>query len=66
MDYRPPGSSVHAWDFPGQNTGVGGHFLLEGTSQTQESNMSLLLGRQILYHGAAWEALAKDGGCVKG
>ena len=29
MDCSPPGSSVHG-DFPGKNTGVGSHFLLQG------------------------------------
>ena len=29
MDYSPPGSSVHGI-FPGENTGVGCHFLLWG------------------------------------
>ena len=36
-------------DFPGKNTGVG-HALLQGSFPTQESNLRLLLGRQILYH----------------
>ena len=30
MDCRPPGSSVHGIS-PGKNTGVGCHFLLQGT-----------------------------------
>ena len=30
------------WDFPGKNTGVSCHFLLQGIFQTQESNTSLL------------------------
>ena len=30
MDCSPPGSSVHG-DFPGKNTGVGCHALLQGT-----------------------------------
>ena len=37
------------WDFPGKNTGVGSHFLLQGIFQTQESNPFLLHCRQILY-----------------
>ena len=41
MDCRPPGSSVHAWNFPGKNTGVGYHFLLQGIFLTQESNRHL-------------------------
>ena len=31
------------WDSPGKNTGVGGHFLLQGIIPTQESNPRLLL-----------------------
>ena len=46
----------HPWDFPGKNNGVGCHFLLQRIFLTQELNLSLLLGRQILYHGATWEA----------
>ena len=30
------------WDFPGKNTGVGGHFLLQGIFLTQGSNPHLL------------------------
>ena len=41
MDYSPPGFSV-LWIFPGKNTGVGCHFLLQGLFRTQESNSSLL------------------------
>ena len=29
MDYSPPGSSC-PWNYPGKNTGVGCHFLLQG------------------------------------
>ena len=36
-------------DYPGQNTGVGCHFLLQGIFPTQESNPGLLHCRQILY-----------------
>ena len=36
-------------DFPGKNTGIGGHFLLLRIFPTQGLNSSLLLGRQILY-----------------
>ena len=38
------------WDFPGKNTGVGCHALLQGICQTQGLNQGLLHGRQILYH----------------
>ena len=44
------------WDSPGKNTGVGYHFLLQGIFLTQGSNQHLLLGKQILYHWATWEA----------
>ena len=37
------------WDFPGKNTGVGCHFLLQGIFPTQELNPSLLHNRRILY-----------------
>ena len=30
------------WDFPGKNTGVGGHFLLQGIFLTQGSDLGLL------------------------
>ena len=43
--------------FPGKNTGVGWHFLLQGIFPTQGSNLSTLLGRQILYHWATSKAL---------
>ena len=33
-----------AWDFPGKNTGVGCHFLLQGISPTHGLNLHLLLG----------------------
>ena len=35
-------------DFPGKNTGVGCHFLLQGIFPTQELNLGLLHCRQIL------------------
>ena len=43
-----PHSSV-CGDSPGKNTGVGCHFLLQGISLTQGSNLDLLHCRQILY-----------------
>ena len=48
MDCCLPGSSVHG-DSPGENTGVGGHALLQGIFATQESNPGLPHCRQILY-----------------
>ena len=38
------------WDSPGKNTGVGGHFLLQGIFPTQGLNPGLLQCRKILYH----------------
>ena len=38
------------WDFPGKNTGVGCHFLLQGIFLTQGSNPGLPHCRQTLYH----------------
>ena len=37
------------WNFPGKNTGVGSHSLLQVIFLTQGSNPGLLHGRQILY-----------------
>ena len=37
------------WNFPGKNTRVGCHFLLQGIFQTQQSDLGLLHGRRILY-----------------
>ena len=38
------------WNFPGKNTRVGCHSLLQGIFPTQGSNTGLLHCRQILYH----------------
>ena len=38
------------WDFPGKNTGVGCHFLLQGIFLTQGLNPGLPHSRQMLYH----------------
>ena len=48
MDCNLPGSSVHG-DFPGKNTGVSCHALLQGIFPIQGSNPGLPLCRQILY-----------------
>ena len=37
-----PTGSFRPWDFPGKNTGMGCHFLLEGIFPTQGSNLRLL------------------------
>ena len=39
-----------AWDLPGQNAGVGCHFLLQGIFPTQGANLYHLHRKQILYH----------------
>ena len=49
-----PGSSP--WDFPGKNTVVSCHFLLQGIFLPQELNMGLLHYRQISQHSATREA----------
>ena len=46
------------WNFPGQNTGVGCRFLLQGIFLTQGSNSQLLHCRRISYHWVIGEALA--------
>ena len=48
MDCSSPGTSVHD-DYPGKNTGVGSHALLQGIFPTQGSNPGLLHCRKILY-----------------
>ena len=57
-----------SWDFPGKDTGVGGHFLLQGIFPTQGSNPGILHCRQILYQLSykgspiyvLWETLNKN------
>ena len=47
------------WNFPGINTGVSCHALLQGIFQIQGSNLHLLvfcIGRRILYYCTTWEA----------
>ena len=48
MDCKPA-RLLCPWDSPGKNTGVGCHFLLQGISPTQGSNLGLLHCRQMLY-----------------
>ena len=45
-----PTRLLHPWNFPGKNTGVVCHFLLQGIFLTQESNPGLPHCRQMLYH----------------
>ena len=44
-----PTRFLHPWDFPGKNTGVGCHFLLQEIFLTQGLNPGLLHCRQTLY-----------------
>ena len=46
VDCSPPGC---LWDFPGKNTGLGCHFLLQEIFPTQGLNPGLLHCRQMLY-----------------
>ena len=45
-----PTRILRPWHFPGQSTGVGRHFLLQGIFLTQGANPGLLHCRQLLYH----------------
>ena len=45
-----PARILCPWNFPGKNTGVGCHFLLQGIFLTQGWSLVLLHCRQILYH----------------
>ena len=58
MDCSLPGSSVHV-NFPGNNPGVGCHFLLQGILPTQRRDLVSCvscISRWILYHWTIWEA----------
>ena len=44
-----PARLLRPWDFPGKDTGVGCHSLLQGIFLTEESNPILLHYRQIFY-----------------
>ena len=48
-DGLSPMSFLHPWDFPGKNTGVGCHFLLQEIFPTQGLNPGLPHCRQMLY-----------------
>ena len=45
-----PARLLCPWDFPGQNTGVGCHFLLQRIFLAQGSNPGLPHSRQTIYH----------------
>ena len=53
------------WDSPGQNTGVGCHFLLQGVFLTQGLNLGLPHHRQMLYplrHQGSWSCVNRTRG----
>ena len=58
MGCRPP-------DFPGNNTGMGCHFLLQGIFSTQGLNPCLLHCRQTLYHWVTREDPVLSLACMK-
>ena len=45
------------WDFPGNNTGVGCHFLLQGSFPPRDWTWVPCIGRPVLYYWANREAL---------
>ena len=47
----------HGNNFPSNNTGLGCHFLLRGSSCPRDGTHISYIGRQILYHSATREAL---------
>ena len=53
-DSLQPHGLYSLWNSPGQNTGVGSCFLLQGIFLTQELNQGLLHCRQILYLLGYW------------
>ena len=62
MDYSMPDSSVHG-NFPGKNTGVGCHALLQGIFLTQRLNPRVLclleLASEFFTTSATWAAKKK-------
>ena len=56
-----PSRRLCPWNFPGKNTGVGCHFLLQGIFPTRDQTcVSCLsfIGRWILHHSGTWETAA--------
>ena len=49
-----PNRLLCSWDFPGKNTGVDSHFLLQGIFPSQGWNPGLLDCRQIYYYLKHW------------
>ena len=55
-----PTRLICPWDFPGKNTGVGCHFLLQGIFPTQGSNKGLPHCRQTLYYPLSHQGVVKS------
>ena len=53
-----------SWDFPGKNTGVGCHFLLQGIFAILGSNLDLLHWRWVLSHGKETACTTGDLGLI--
>ena len=51
-DWLQPARLLCPWDFPGKDTGVGCHFLLQGIFLTQDQTHISYIGRWILYSWA--------------
>ena len=58
MTHGQPARLLCPRDFPGKNTGVGCHSLLQGFFLIQGSNLGLLHYRQTLYHLSHWGRLS--------
>ena len=62
-DSLQPDGLYSPWNSPGQNTGVGSHFLLQGIFPTQGSNPHPLHCRWILYQLRYTRLPGGSGGC---
>ena len=49
-----------SWDFPARILGRIALSLSRGSSQTRDQTGGFCFGRQVLYHGATWEAQPTD------
>ena len=56
MDLSPPSCSACGL-LQARNTGVGCHFLLQGSFWPRDQTPVSCIGRQLLYHWATWETL---------
>ena len=64
-DALQPHGLYSPWNSPGQNTGVGSLFLLQGIFLSQGSNPGLLYCRQILHHLSHKGSPSKSEACGK-